>query len=138
MGARVVFVDTVALLALANRSDGLHSATCAVWDKLNTEHANLVTSDWVLAEFLSGARRQPLRTAASEMVRRLRGSKRTNIVQADRNTWEETFTLYEDRPDKEWSFVDCSSILICQDNRISEVLTNDRHFRQAGLTTLLS
>jgi len=45
--------------------------------------------------------------------------------------------LYRQRPDKEWSLTDCTSILIMQTEGIQEALTHDSHFAQAGFTALL-
>jgi predicted nucleic acid-binding protein len=61
----------------------------------------------------------------------------TRIIAATRAGWRQAFEPYLSRSDKEWSLVDCSSILICQDLRITSVLTSDRHFIQAGFDALL-
>jgi len=52
-----VFLDTVALLALANRDDALHSRACDVHDNLARSRQALITSDWVPTEFLGAAAR---------------------------------------------------------------------------------
>ncbi|MEE9295888.1 MAG: PIN domain-containing protein [Phycisphaerae bacterium] len=136
--ASKVFVDTVALLALANLDDGLHELCSTIWrERLSAGSSSMVTSDWVLSEFLSGASRQPLRKAACRMVERLCRSSRVTIVPASRDQWMRAFDLYKGRPDKEWSLVDCVSILICKDQGVREVLTSDRHLMQAGLSALL-
>ena len=45
--------------------------------------------------------------------------------------------FYGQRPDKEWSFTDCSSMLIMQAQDIREALTHGKHFEQAGFAALL-
>ncbi len=45
--------------------------------------------------------------------------------------------LYSRRPDKEWSLTDCISFIVMQEEGISDALTGDRHFEQAGYRTLL-
>lgn len=45
--------------------------------------------------------------------------------------------LFEQRPDKEWSLVDCISFGVMQDEKLTEALTGDRHFEQAGFVALL-
>jgi predicted nucleic acid-binding protein len=45
--------------------------------------------------------------------------------------------LYRQRPDKEWSLTDCLSFVVMGDERISEALTGDHHFEQAGFRVLL-
>ena len=137
MARPAVFLDTVALLALANRDDALHEQAKSIHESLASEQVPLLTSDWVLAEFLGAASRRPLREAACLMIQRLQRSQRVELVPATRQAWERAFEFYSQRPDKAWSFVDCTSILICEDRRVRQVFTQDRHFVQAGLDVML-
>ena len=45
--------------------------------------------------------------------------------------------LYAERPDKDWSLTDCISFVVMRTMDITEALTGDRHFEQAGFTALL-
>ena len=45
--------------------------------------------------------------------------------------------LYAERPDKDWSLTDCISFVVMRKMDITEALTGDRHFEQAGFTALL-
>ncbi len=51
--------------------------------------------------------------------------------------FERGLELYERRPDKEWSVTDCISFAVMTERGVSEALTNDRHFEQAGFQILL-
>ena len=42
-----------------------------------------------------------------------------------------------DRHDKDWSLTDCISFVVMEDQRITDALTGDRHFEQAGFKALL-
>lgn len=42
-----------------------------------------------------------------------------------------------ERPDKDWSLIDCMSFVVMEDMAIEEALTTDRHFEQAGFRALL-
>ncbi len=132
-----VFVDTAALIALVNRDDALHGRAVRVQSELAGRATPYVTSDWVLSEFLGGAARRPLREAAIRAVERLRQSRRTTIVPATRVDWDRAFELFTSRADKDWSLVDCTSMLLCQDQAIRRVFTHDHHFSQAGFEVLL-
>jgi predicted nucleic acid-binding protein len=46
--------------------------------------------------------------------------------------------LYQARPDKGYSLTDCISMETMRREGLSEVLTNDEHFAQEGLTCLLA
>jgi uncharacterized protein len=54
---------------------------------------------------------------------------------------EESFlagmTLYEERPDKGYSLTDCISMNVMRERGLTDVLTNDPHFRQEGYRLLL-
>jgi len=45
--------------------------------------------------------------------------------------------LFQRRPDKTWSLVDCASFVVMQKRGITEALTSDVHFEQAGFIRLL-
>ena len=45
--------------------------------------------------------------------------------------------LYDDRRDKMWGLTDCLSFVVMQDNGLTDALTADDHFRQAGYRVLL-
>jgi len=137
MADKSVFLDTSALLAIANRSDGYHAAAKDVHLALKSRRARLVTSQWVLAEFLNLASRPPLRAAACRIVGRALSSQRTQIVPAATEGWRSAYEFYSQYQDKQWSFVDSTSMLICKELGIAQVFTSDRHFEQFGLEILL-
>ena len=45
--------------------------------------------------------------------------------------------LFANRPDKEWSLTDCISFVVMQQEGITQALTADHHFEQAGFQALL-
>ena len=45
--------------------------------------------------------------------------------------------LYRERPDKEWTLTDCVSFIVMEDRGITEALTTDEHFQQAGFDVLM-
>jgi uncharacterized protein len=40
--------------------------------------------------------------------------------------------LYRTRPDKDWSLTDCLSFVVMDRRHLTEALTTDGHFEQAG------
>ena len=67
----------------------------------------------------------------------LRSSDKVEILTADERLWNEGLQLFADRPDKEWSLTDCISFVAMERESLTEALTGDRHFEQAGFTGLL-
>ena len=59
------------------------------------------------------------------------------IVPGDDASFHTGLTLYFSRPDKDWSLTDCISFVIMQREGITEALTGDHHFEQAGFNILL-
>ena len=45
--------------------------------------------------------------------------------------------LYRERSDKDWGLTDCISFVLMQQHGVSEALTADQHFAQAGFKALL-
>ena len=45
--------------------------------------------------------------------------------------------LYRARPDKDWSLTDCLSFVITERRPLTEALTTDGHFEQAGLKVVM-
>lgn len=137
MPADPVFLDTAALIALAIKSDGLHQPALEVRRRLSADSTPVVTSQWVITEFLGGAARGQVRTVALRMTEALLASARITVAEATGAAWNDAYRLYRERADKDWSLVDCTSILICQSRGIRRVFTHDHHFAQAGFEILL-
>jgi len=59
------------------------------------------------------------------------------IFEAEKQLFEAGFALFRDRPDKEWSLTDCISFVVMKQEGLTEALTRDHHFEQAGFKSLL-
>ncbi len=60
------------------------------------------------------------------------------LVHANPELIERGRTLYRERADKEWPLTDCISFVVMRDHAVSEALTADHHFEQAGFKALLA
>jgi predicted nucleic acid-binding protein len=58
------------------------------------------------------------------------------VVHVDPTLEAKAWTLLQSRQDQDWSLVDCSSFALMQKRGITEALTTDRHFEQAGFVRL--
>jgi uncharacterized protein len=45
--------------------------------------------------------------------------------------------LYQSRTDKAWGLTDCISFVVMQQNNLTDAVTGDRHFVQAGFRALM-
>ena len=71
------------------------------------------------------------------LYRSLVNHPRVKIVAAETRLFQRGVELFEQRRDKDWSLTDCLSFVVMQDEGITQALTGDKHFEQAGFTALL-
>jgi predicted nucleic acid-binding protein len=100
--------------------------------------ARKVIHNYVLAEFvaLAHARRLP-RALALDFVWNIAVSPAFEVVWVDRRLHEEAMTLLRKQLDKTYSLCDAVSFLVMKEKGISDALTTDKHFEQAGFRRLL-
>jgi uncharacterized protein len=128
------FVDTWYFVAHLDRFDVHHSRVRPIERRLNL--ARLVTHDAVLTEFLTyfSGHGVNARMEAARAVHEVGTS--INVIPGSRDLFLRALSLYERRPDKEYSLVDCMSMIVMEERGIRHVLTNDHHFRQEGFTVV--
>jgi len=68
---------------------------------------------------------------------RWRTDQSLTIVEANHELFEHGLDLFGNRPDKSWSLTDCISFVVMQAHGLTEALTADHHFEQAGFVRLL-
>jgi predicted nucleic acid-binding protein len=134
---RAVFADSGYWIALLNPRDSLHETAKMVSGSLGP--IRLVTSEMVLTECLNdlGKRGESLRRAAVALVEELRRAPTVSIEPQSSLQFQEALLLYAMRSDKAWGHTDCSSFRIMDRHGLTEALTHDRHFAQAGFRPLL-
>ena len=102
---------------------------------------NLVTTDEVLAEFLTAM--SPMgfvfRKKAANMVSAMLESDnpRVRVVPQTHRSFLDGLDRYARRPDKAYSLQDCISMNVMEAEGITDVLTSDHHFKQEGFTILM-
>jgi hypothetical protein len=60
-----------------------------------------------------------------------------SIIPASPSLLADGWTLYSERPDKEWSLTDCTSFVVMTHEHMTQAFTSDHHFEQAGFVKLL-
>ncbi|ETX07309.1 MAG: hypothetical protein ETSY2_11955, partial [Candidatus Entotheonella gemina] len=99
----------------------------------------LITTEWVLAEFLAffSAAGEQARRHAAERARLIFDDPNIRVLSASEAPFLEGLALYESRLDKGYSLADCISMNVMWAEGIIEALTNDHHFTQEGFRILL-
>jgi predicted nucleic acid-binding protein len=131
---KAVFADTSFYLAVLNPRDLAHAKALQVGERL---HRPVLLTDFILLELgnvLSGVGRREL---VSRLVPRLRTHRNVRIIPASRDLLDRGFELFSRRADKEWSLTDCTSFVVMREEGLSDALTTDHHFEQAGFSILL-
>jgi hypothetical protein len=129
-----VFADTVYYFAFLNPKDEWHEQARAFTQGFN---GRMVTTAWVLTELADGMADPIDRPGFLDFLEGLRADPQVDIVPPSQALWDAGVDLYATRPDKEWSLTDCISFVVMERERISEALTGDHHFEQAGFSALL-
>lgn len=132
-----VFVDTVAWLALLNISDGLHTPAQQVMNDLRQQNVQLVTTKFVLIEVADALSAPTVRAHTVAFINGLHQLAILHILPASPSLLADGWTLYSQRPDKEWSLTDCISFVVMTQERMTRAFTSDHHFEQAGFIKLL-
>jgi predicted nucleic acid-binding protein len=141
MGPRdAVFIDTSGWVALLNRGDYLHALAIEAAKRIKLEQRRLITSDWVVAETGNGLARTQFRRRFVERMREFRTLPiaAASLFCVDDVVCERAMELYHRVDDKGWGLVDCASFVIMRELDITDALTSDQHFEQAGFRCLLS
>jgi len=131
---RTLFADTFYYIALLSSTDNAHVRAVEFTRDFNGQ---MVTTAWILTELADGMAAPTNRQAFISFLAGLRSDPQVSIVAPDPALFDEGIALYANRPDKEWSLTDCISFVVMQREGLTEALTGDRHFEQAGFTALL-
>jgi hypothetical protein len=129
-----VFADTLFYVAILNRRDVLHDLAMKLASHQNAE---VVTTEFVLLEVANFFRQQEGRAKFATFVQGLKLDSATLIVPAESSWFWRGLDRFTSRPDKEWSLTDCISFVVMEDRGLTEALTADHHFEQAGFDVLL-
>jgi predicted nucleic acid-binding protein len=81
--------------------------------------------------------RARFRSAATELLQSIEEDPAIEIVSLTEELYEAGVQLFLERADKEWGLTDCTSFVVMRERGISDALTGDDHFRQAGFVPLL-
>ena len=129
------FADTWFWIAVVDRSDRDHKQAFALSMSIGPTDT-VVTSEMVCTELLGYfcSDGPHLRAAAVALVDRLKRDLRIVVVEQSHLQFEQALEKYRRFSDKDWSLTDCCSMVIMAERAIDTVLTNDRHFTQAGFS----
>ena len=129
-----VFGDTVYFIALLSTRNRWHARAV---DINRQPPGPLVTTEWVLTEIGDAFSQPGARQKFIRLLDLLREQPDVEIVSSTSDLFRRGTDFFSARPDKEWSLTDCISFVVMNERGISDALTSDHHFEQAGFRILL-
>lgn len=132
-----IFVDTAYTYAILSPRDQWHTKAVEWQERIISEKRSLVITEFVLIEIADGLAAINYRQTASQTVHLFYENPLVKIVPTSSDLLHKALSLYEQRADKNWGLTDCASFVVMTENNITEALTTDDHFRQAGFKALL-
>lgn len=131
---KVVFADSFFYFALFNRRDRDHAKALQF---VQSHTGRYVTTPWVLTEVGDGMSAPGMRGAFASLFDDLNGDANVTVVPCSDVVFRAGVERYRRRPDKDWSLTDCISFVVMEGEGITDALTGDHHFEQAGFNCLL-
>lgn len=136
--ARELFVDTSGFFALLVHRDPHHQAAHRVLRRAAADKRRLVTTDYVLDETVTLLKARNEVRLASDLFDRVFQSSACRVLWTDEERFAEVRAFFLKHADQAWSFTDCVSFCVMKALRLTEALTADQHFQQAGFVVLLA
>lgn len=135
--APVVFLDTSYFIALFNRRDKFHARAVEAARRLAGDNTPMLTTDAVLIEIGNALSSLPARALAAQIIATVREAAAIEVAHVDAALFERGLEFYRRRMDKEWGLTDCISFVLMHQRGVTQALTADRHFEQAGFQIVL-
>ncbi len=128
-----MFVDTSALVALANRADRNHGNAAGYLDRIHRIPGGMIITDYVLDETFTLLRMRIGLRDTITFGEALMSSDLFTIIQVDASVQRLAWEWFKQYQDKTFSFTDCTSFTVMTSLSIREAFTFNEHFAQAGL-----
>lgn len=130
-----LFVDTSAWFAYVNRKDPDHGPVRTV---LRAFQGRLVTSNYIFDETITLCLDRLGHSTAAVIGATLREPAVVDLARLTAADEETAWDLFLDRPDKTYSFTDCTSFVLMRRLGVSQAVSLDEDFRRQGFDVLPS
>lgn len=130
-----LFMDTAFIQALLSERDAYHAKAKALLPQVRFASEVWLT-EAVLVEVgnaLSALNRQKV----AKFIERCYRTQNMRVISVNTELFSRALHLYQTRADKSWGLTDCISFVVMEDNKLTDALTTDRHFIQAGFRILM-
>ncbi|MCX7048874.1 MAG: PIN domain-containing protein [Candidatus Sumerlaeota bacterium] len=132
-----VFLDASYGISLASETDDHHTQAVEWSHRIQKGKIPIVTTCGVALEIGNAFSKMRFRRHAITLLNALINSPAIDIVPITTELFHKGFSLFQQRMDKEWGMTDCVSFIVMREYGLTDALTADHHFRQAGFRALL-
>lgn len=120
------------------KKDDRHEAAEARLRDGQRKQGRFVTTDYILDEAATLLKARGHGHLLKPFFDSLFASLACQIEWTDATRFDSVRTYFLKHADQAWSFTDCLSFRVMKERRISDGLTKDLHFQEAGFTVLLA
>jgi len=132
----IVFVDTGAWVAIADRNDQYSKEAGQLYTNLILQRRRLVTSDFILVETYNLLSQTIGSRATISFGDKLKEIPFLEIMPVTQSDWERAWKILDKYSDKDFSFTDCTSFALMERLKIKTSFTFDSHFIQYGFNKI--
>lgn len=129
-----ILIDSSYILALVDRRDQNHSRAIQLVSKY--DNVPMIVTAAILLE-IGASLAYGFRKQVIQIIEEFQTSPNIEIIPLSPELFEQAFQYFKKHQDKEWSLTDCVSFVEMQQRGISQALTFDHHFQQAGFIALM-
>ena len=137
MATRDVLADTSALYAFVDKNDANHAAARDAVARILNAGRLIVATDYLIAEAVNLAKARGGAAVALRVFDLVEQSARIRVDWIGVGRFETAKTFFRKYADHRYSFTDCTSFVVMRELRLTEALTTDHHFVEAGFRALL-
>ena len=137
MAAESVFADSAFFYALVDRRDAAHRAAVEALHSLASDQRPLISTDYVVDEALILAKSRAGSLAAIRLLDRIEATALMRMDWIGPARFAAAKAFFRKHADHGYSFTDCTSFVVMRELKITDALTTDGHFAEAGFRPLL-
>lgn len=128
-----IFVDTGFVIALINEEDTHHAEARILSERY--KNMPFITTDAILLE-IGNALAKNFKAKGAQLIHYFQDSSDVTVVHLNSVLFNRALAFYESYHDKTWGLVYCVSFVVMREMDLTDALTFDRHFIQAGFQQL--
>lgn len=131
---KIQFADSFYFFALTNSRDPYHGSAQRHRASFN---GRIVVTGWIATELADGFVQPQDRGMVAKLIDQFRTDPGFVYIPCTDELMSTGLDMFRARPDKSWSLTDCISFVVMGQHKLTEALTADHHFEQAGFVALL-